>query len=377
MRSEGPLPQSAPPVRSHHTVVHILGELRRSGAEVMLANSIATFQGEGVSTRVIATGRLEGEFGATLRKLGASVTHIPFVASPSFLKRLMSECQQGDAVHIHTERASFWIAALLRLRGMRTIRTIHSSFLFQGRLRYVRAVQRRLLTRLGVTFVAIGDQVAENEESRFGIHARVIRNWADEQYYTTTWHTHSSEGLKILSVGNCGEPKNHDVLLKAIALVCEAIAATYIHLGDESGAVIDERRLAQDLGIAERVRFAGSREPLTELQNADLFIMPSTREGFGLAALEAMAMGVPTLLADSPGLREFSSVPGVWWADPTPESLADVIAEIARTALADRVHRGRRAAAHVRSNFGPEAGRNQYLELYRIHAPAASSDSDA
>ncbi|CAN5581968.1 N-acetyl-alpha-D-glucosaminyl L-malate synthase BshA [soil metagenome] len=63
--------------------------------------------------------------------------------------------------------------------------------------------------------------------------------------------------------------------------------------------------LARDLGVHTDVRFLGKQDPVEELLSvADLFMMPSGSETFGLAALEAMACGVPVVASDIGGLPE-------------------------------------------------------------------------
>ncbi|MDX1741700.1 MAG: glycosyltransferase, partial [Rhodothermales bacterium] len=64
-------------------------------------------------------------------------------------------------------------------------------------------------------------------------------------------------------------------------------------------------RLARELGVYEDVRFLGKQEPIEEILSiADVFLMPSGSETFGLAALEAMACGVPVVASDIGGLPE-------------------------------------------------------------------------
>ncbi len=65
--------------------------------------------------------------------------------------------------------------------------------------------------------------------------------------------------------------------------------------------------LARELCVFEDVRFLGKQEPVEEILSvADLFLMPSASETFGLAALEAMACGVPVISTDIGGLPELN-----------------------------------------------------------------------
>ena len=60
-------------------------------------------------------------------------------------------------------------------------------------------------------------------------------------------------------------------------------------------------RLAAQLGVGARVRFLGSRDPAPCYQAADLFVMPSSYEGWGLVVAEALACGVPVVASRFPG----------------------------------------------------------------------------
>ena len=66
-------------------------------------------------------------------------------------------------------------------------------------------------------------------------------------------------------------------------------------------------KLCRDLGISEEVRFVGKQEQMEDiLAIGDLFLLPSEYESFGLAALEAMAAGVPVISTNVGGLSEIN-----------------------------------------------------------------------
>ena len=105
----------------------------------------------------------------------------------------------------------------------------------------------------------------------------------------------------LLSVGRMDAReryKGHDRVITAIArLVAEGHDVVYVVVG-EGDDLPRLEALAEQTGVADRVRFMGAvgRETLIDAYRmADLFVMPSTGEGFGIAFLEAMASGSPAL----------------------------------------------------------------------------------
>lgn len=135
----------------------------------------------------------------------------------------------------------------------------------------------------------------------------------------------------ILSVGELNSNKNHEVILRALALLNDPD----IRYGICGKGCREERlrRLADELGIGEQVTFFGFRRDIPRmLMSADAFCFPSIREGLGIAALEAMASGTPLITSDCRGTREYmeEGITGYVCAGGTPEEYAALIAKMKR-----------------------------------------------
>jgi len=100
--------------------------------------------------------------------------------------------------------------------------------------------------------------------------------------------------------------KGQDVMLKALPALLFARPDTVLLLAGDGPDRIAAERLADELGVAARVRFLGHREDVPDLLAAcDIVVAPSTcEEAFGLVALEAHAAGRPVVVSDAGGLAE-------------------------------------------------------------------------
>jgi L-malate glycosyltransferase len=94
------------------------------------------------------------------------------------------------------------------------------------------------------------------------------------------------------------------VLVEAFSLIAAVTPVRLVLIGDGPDLPLAMRR-ARELGVHERVIALGNQEAIEELLPlADLFLLPSHHESFGLAALEAMACGVPVIATSVGGTRE-------------------------------------------------------------------------
>jgi glycosyltransferase involved in cell wall biosynthesis len=141
--------------------------------------------------------------------------------------------------------------------------------------------------------------------SKYGVDPRriaVIPNGVDESFFfTDPRRLHSRP--RLLFVGRLAVQKNIAMLLHALRGISERFDTTIVGSGSLD---VELKKLAQTLEL-KNVRFHGRAhgEDLMELfRQADVFVLPSEREGMPLVLLEAMAMGLPTVATDIPGTRD-------------------------------------------------------------------------
>jgi L-malate glycosyltransferase len=105
-------------------------------------------------------------------------------------------------------------------------------------------------------------------------------------------------------ISNFRQVKRVPDTIKMFERVIKEIPSKLVLVGD--GPERSEcERLCRTLGICEHVRFLGKQERLVDILTAsDIFLIPSQSESFGLAALEAMACGLPVISSSVGGLPE-------------------------------------------------------------------------
>jgi len=174
------------------------------------------------------------------------------------------------------------------------------------------------------------------------------------------------EGCNVLSLGRIARNKGYDLLLKAMPVVFKRIENSRLLLAagspepseDELGQIEELKSLAKDLKIADRVVFLNyiSDEQLPDYYRmADVFALPSRYEPFGMAAVEAMACGTPTVITTEGGLwQEITWGQEALYASPfDPESFGHMLYTVLDLpGVADRLAR-----------FGPQKARSRFAWL--------------
>ncbi len=130
----------------------------------------------------------------------------------------------------------------------------------------------------------------------------------------------------LMHASNFRPVKNVEMVVRIFAAVHERMDARLVMVGDGPDKPRAEQ-LARTLGVAKHVLFLGNQEVMEELlPMADVFLLPSSSESFGLVALEAMSAGVPVVASRVGGLPELVESGVTGYLAPTDDLEAHVAA---------------------------------------------------
>lgn len=164
----------------------------------------------------------------------------------------------------------------------------------------------------GVTTVS--QNLKEDTEAHFDItnEIKVIPNFIDFKRFSLKPKDHFKKAIApnneriLIHTSNFRKVKRTQDVVLTFEKIQKTIPSKLLMVGDGPERVYCEQ-LCRDLGICEHVRFLGKQDAIEEILSvADLFLMPSESESFGLAALEAMACKVPAITSNAGGLPELN-----------------------------------------------------------------------
>lgn len=175
-------------------------------------------------------------------------------------------------------------------------------------------------------------------------------------------------GESILMVARFSAAKRQDLVIRALAHLPARIHVVFAGDGPNLNSCRD---LATELGVADRVNFPGSVANVASLYlAADLCVLISHWEGFGLVVLEAAQFGKACVVSDVEGLRDVSPDPRLLFSGDDPKDLADIILKGLNLAKSDNV---RRALLEYAKSFGIGEYVVHLNEVYNINSPKSAA----
>ncbi|BAH38574.1 MAG TPA: N-acetyl-alpha-D-glucosaminyl L-malate synthase BshA [Gemmatimonas aurantiaca] len=226
---------------------------------------------------------------------------------------------QLDILHCHyaiPHATSAWIArSMLREEGrdVKVVTTLHGTDItIVGQERSFFTITKFSIEKSHAV-TAVSQYLREETYRAFGCtgcNVGVIPNFIDPVEFDRSRHVFPIPadviaGRKvIMHISNFRPVKRVRDIVRTFALITREVPSVLVMVGDGPERVEAETE-ARELGVADAVLFLGKIDPIAPLlAGADLFLLTSDKESFGLSALEALASGVPVIGAHAGGLPE-------------------------------------------------------------------------
>jgi N-acetyl-alpha-D-glucosaminyl L-malate synthase BshA len=237
----------------------------------------------------------------------------------------------------------------------------------------------RTITRYSIqssdAITAVSDYLRRETVARFDLAEgciEVIPNFVDLDVYKRdarpchrATFAQSDEERLIVHVSNFRPVKRVEDVVRVFARVAQQMPARLLLVGDgpDRGRA---QRVAEEEGIDDRVVFLGKQQSVVEILScADLFLLPSESEAFGLVALEAMACGVPVVASRVGGIPEVVQEPETGRLAAVGDVEAMAAAAVELIGDRDRWAAASHAAREAASRFSADRVVPRYEELYR------------
>jgi glycosyltransferase involved in cell wall biosynthesis len=280
-------------------------------------------------------------------------------------RRLAREGTPVDLLHAHIHRMG-WVAVLASFALRRPVVISENSSEWPRRLMSPGRLRRAKFALEHAALVCPVSLALQRAIESYGVRARfqIVPNTVDTHVFQPGSKPRSN-GIRLVNVARHVDVKGLDVLLRAFTTVPDRRPEVTLELIGDGPLTPSLKELADELGISERVRFAGARTPeeiAERLRESDAFALSSHSENLPLAVLEALCCGLPVAATDVGGVREAVEDDGALAGSGDPAALAEAIeAVISRLGDFDRADIAERAAA--RWSF--EAVGGIWDEIYR------------
>ncbi len=160
---------------------------------------------------------------------------------------------------------------------------------------------------------------------------------------------------RLLFLGRIHPKKGVDILLRAWRRIQDQAPEWRLDVVGQGEDGYPERmhRLAEELGV-ERIRFPGpvfGADKTAAYRRADLFVLPTHSENFGMTVAEALAHGTPAIVSRGAPWQGLESHRCGWWIEPGVEALTESLAEALRLEPAALAERGALGREWMRRDF--------------------------
>lgn len=346
-------------------IVHVIDDLSRGGAETLLVDLLPDLQAEYDIILVTLYNRSDFNADQLICKDRISINYKGVKDILPAARRLRRIITQYNPDFVRSQL--FWSTIITRLACPRNIplffsvhATMNEDPIAAHKKHFLKLLEkltyRKSQKMIGVTQAVIDSfiKIHPKHGSTFLLH-----NFVRDVFFSMQRRTDLSNGvLKLVSVGNLRLIKNMPYLVEAMRQLPQEKLSLHIYGEGPLRQELESRIHAYGL---KNIKLMGRRNDIHNvLPEYDVYISPSTVEGFGIAVAEAMSVGLPVIISDIPVYREIGGKHAIFLDPKNPDSLRYILASMLDGNI-NLDELGKKNREHAVANFS----KNGYLAKLR------------
>mgnify|MGYP000519546989 CR=1 FL=1 len=314
-------------------ILHVITDLNTGGAEKLMVDLLPRMNTSGCEVEICLFNGTSTPFLQQIKDAGIKIYIFgekPNYYSPKYLWKLIKLAKRFNIVHTHNTSPQLF-GAFASLWCKAKFCTTEHTTMSHHRVWWFEPMERWMYSRYAHV-MCISEATLQNMRAVAGKkvpNATIIPNGIDLSIYKNTIpvdrssiNTYSNSKV-LLMVGRYSYQKDQATIIKAMTLLPMNVELWLAGYGETHDKLLI---LAKSLGVADRVHLLGMRTDVPNLLRAcDVVIQSSHIEGFGLAAVEGMAVGKPVVASEVQGLAQVVQGAGILFPHEDEKSLAEEV----------------------------------------------------
>lgn len=322
-------------------ILHIINNLATGGAEKLILETIPLLEQKGIEVDLLVLNGNNYPYMKQLKELNSCTIYSlgnGSLFNPLLIFKIMPYLKKYDLAHIHLFPTQYWVvfAKLLSLSKVKLVFTEHNTT--NNRMRYAFfSILDKITYRFYEKIICITLEVEKALVKHTNLSLErfvVVENGVNLNSISQAVKIEKSEIRNAIShtdklliqVAGFRVQKDQKTVIRAMQYL--DVNVKLLLVGD--GVLLSQsEKLVNELGLQERVFFLGVRNDVPSLlKTADISVVSSHWEGFGLAAVEGMAVMKPVIATNVPGLSNVVKGAGILFEKGNDKELANIVKEL-------------------------------------------------
>lgn len=285
-------------------ICYVINNLSGGGAERLVFRYAEILTGLGHSVSVIKLNNCDNRYTLNPKSVETIELSEKSKYSIKILVKLYNNLKKEnyDIVHVHLFPSLYYVGIISHF--LKNIYIFHEHNTVNSRQKYsiLRLVDKWMVRKFkGI--IAISNAVKKTVIKNYSVNEEFVRriyNGIDLKEFKIRNNT-PNEILRVCMTARFSPQKDHVTLIKAIA----CLPNVHLFLLGDGERLNYIKNLVHELGLVDRIFFLGFVNNVQKvLEDIDVAVLSSNWEGFGLAAVESMALSIPTVVTNVEGLNE-------------------------------------------------------------------------